>query len=189
MGDKLGTDFLFLFLSLMPVLSWSIVNLQFGACLQLIHLWHIHTAYLIFFGFYCHRGYCRRLNKVPCADHQVLPEYLLEIQISVYIWQEGRKERDNPSELYITDTDYCEYVSSDVLTSLFLGNFILCRILRVTFCVVNLFLCISFFILPTRDIICCCLSPSDWFCLVYHPPRSILVAISGIISVAIFMTE
>ena len=122
-GTKLGTAFLFLFLSLMPVLSWSIVNLRFWACLQLIHLRHIHTAYLILFGFCCHRGYCRRLSKVPCADHEVLPEYLLEIQISVYIWQEGRKERDNPSGLYITDTDYRVYVSPDVLTSLFLGNF------------------------------------------------------------------
>ena len=170
----------------MPVLSWSRVNLQFCACLQLIRLWHIHTAYLTFYGFYCHRGYCRRLSTVPCADREVLPEYLLQIQISVYIWQKGKKERDNPSGLYITDTDYRVYVSPDVLTSLFLGNFWLCRILRVTFCVVNLFLCISFCILPTRDIICYCLSPSDWFCLVYDPPRSILVTISSIISVAIF---
>ena len=102
------------------------------------------------------------------------------------VYLAGRKERDNPSGLYITDTDYCIYVSPDILTSLFLGNFWLCWILRITFCVVNLFLCISFCILPTRDIICYCLSPSDWFCLVYDPLRLILVTIIGTISVAIF---
>ena len=48
---------------------------------------------------------------MPCADHQVLPEYLLEIQISMYIWKEGRKERENSSELPITDRDFCVYPS------------------------------------------------------------------------------
>ena len=34
---------------------------------------------------------CRRTSKVPCAEHQVFVEYLLEIQI--YVYREGRKEK------------------------------------------------------------------------------------------------
>ena len=41
--------------------------------------------------------------------------YMFEIQISVYIWKERRKKRDNPCQLSITGTDFCVYVRPDVL--------------------------------------------------------------------------
>ena len=33
--------------------------------------------------------------------------YMFEIQISVYIWKEGGKKRENPCGFSITDTDFC----------------------------------------------------------------------------------
>ena len=35
--------------------------------------------------------------------------YMLDIQFSVYMWKQGRKE-DNPCGLSITDTDFSAYV-------------------------------------------------------------------------------
>ena len=156
---------------------------------HLIHLWHIPTAYLFFFGFCCHRGYGRRLSKVPCADHQVLPEYLLEIQISMYIWKEGRKERillNYPLQIETSVYILALSPNSSLLFHFFLETSDSVWILRVAFFVVNLFHCISFCILPTRDIIYYCLSLCDWLHLVCDPPSSILVTIIGTISVAIF---
>lgn len=77
----------------------------------------------------------QKVDQVPCAEHQILLEdtdfcvcgrkignsfrlsctdteislYMFEIQISVYIWKEGRrkKKRDNPCGFSITDTDFC----------------------------------------------------------------------------------
>ena len=80
----------------MPVLSWSIVNLQFCACLQGTATWFSYDIY--------RQLICSFLDSVAievmaegeqstlCWHHQVLPDYSLEIQISMYICKEGRKE-------------------------------------------------------------------------------------------------
>ena len=143
------------------------------------------------------RAYLEGRKETMILDYLLQIEislYMLEIQISVYIWRkEGKK--NNPSELSITDPDFCVYVSSDVIihpssfTFSFLETSVCVWIIRVTFCVVNLFLCIFFFfflILSIRDSICYLLSLSDWFQLVCNTLRSILVTFSGIISVAFF---
>ena len=71
-----------------------------------------YTYSISVFWILCHRDYCRRSSKVPCADHQVLPEYL-ERYIFLCIF--GRKERENSSGLSIIDTDFYVYLSPDVL--------------------------------------------------------------------------
>ena len=111
-GNKLGIDFfLFVFLNLMLKLCQCS---QFAVlCLLLVYncliqLWHIYTAYLFLFQFFCHRDYCRSSSKVPLAEHQVLLEHLWQLHfLCIY----GRKEGDNPFGLPITATDFCVYVS------------------------------------------------------------------------------
>ena len=62
------------------------------------------------------RAYLEGRKEIMILDYLLQIEiclYMLEIQISVYIWRkEGRK--DNPSELSVTDPDFCVYVGSDV---------------------------------------------------------------------------
>ena len=113
--------------------------------------------------------------------------YMLEIQISVYIWRkEGKK--DNPSELSITDPDFCVYVSSDVIIHpcSFTFSWKLLFVFEFSeslFCVVNLFLCIFFFFfLSTRESICYFLYLPGWLHLVCNTYRSILVTFSGVVS-------
>lgn len=64
----------------------------------------------MFGGFFCHRGYCRRLHKVPSAENHVLLDYLLDIQIFffLYLWKGGREEIILVN--YLWQTDFCVYV-------------------------------------------------------------------------------
>ena len=153
----------------MPMLFWSIANLQFCASpcpanwlSYEIYLRHICT---LFYSFDI--VYWTRLSKLLCAEHQVLVEYLLQWQIFIYIREKYfcdsvhlRKSGDNPCGLSKSDTH------------LHLN-------LRVSLCAVNYFPCISF-ILPRKDITCCFL-PLLLTYLAYDPWRSILVGKIGII--------
>ena len=46
---------------------------------------HMHMVYLLFFRFFGHRGYCIRSSRVPCAEIQVLLDYLLYIYLFLCI--------------------------------------------------------------------------------------------------------
>lgn len=90
------------------------------------------------------------------------------------MYEEGRKKRDdrnkgnNPCEISLTDTDFCVYIRPEFIIRpwLFMVSFfgIPCFYLnfRVSFCVVNYFVGISFY-LPRRNAICysllVCLNP------------------------------
>ena len=120
--------------------------------------------------------------------------YMLEIQISVSVWKEERKERillDCLLQIQIS-----VYVLS--LTSEFIlvfspcfGTFCFClnseSLLWCKFLPLLLFLTL----IPQKgcprrdDVICCFLSWSGWVRLDYVPPRSILVITAGMVSVAI----
>ena len=111
--------------------------------------------------------------------------YMFEIQISVYIWKERRKKRDNPCRLCITGTDFCVYVRPDVLIhpcsftfswnplclnsqSLFLSYKCISLSLFFYFAYQGHHMLFSFSVCLTS--------------LVYDPPMSILVTVIGIIS-------
>ena len=91
-GRKLTRYFLFFNANAIWEYSWFAIF----ACHQYTTTWFycdmwVYTAYLFFFGLFYARGYCRISSKVPCADHQVFVEYLLDIHISEQMWQEWRK--------------------------------------------------------------------------------------------------
>ena len=192
MGDKIGSAF-YSFSLVSCLCSWCIVILQFCACLQSTATWFTYDIYLqlicSFLDSVAIEVMAEGWAKCPVLIYQVLPEYLLEIQISMYIWKEGRKERillNYPLQIETSVYILALSPNSSLLFHFFLETSDSVWILRVAFFVVNLFHCISFCILPTRDIIYYCLSLCDWLHLVCDPPSSILVTIIGTISVAIF---
>ena len=58
---------------------------------------------------------------IPCGLPITVTGTYLHVEISICVckWKkgkkEGRKEGDNPSGLSATDTDFCAYISNDLL--------------------------------------------------------------------------
>ena len=77
-------DYIRSFFNLIFNLYWSIVDLQcvnfrYTKVIQLYIYVYIHTniyIYPLFLRFFSHIGYCRILNRVPCAMQQVLVDHI-----------------------------------------------------------------------------------------------------------------
>ena len=157
MGDKIGSAF-YSFSLVSCLCSWCIVILQFCACLQSTATWFTYDIYLqlicSFLDSVAIEVMAEGWAKCPVLIYQVLPEYLLEIQISMYIWKEGRKERillNYPLQIETSVYILALSPNSSLLFHIFLETSDSVWILRVAFFVVNLFHCISFCIFPTRE--------------------------------------
>ena len=94
--------------------SWFVMLYSFQGAAACFSYAIVRSAYLFIIGCFWNSCYCRRLSKVPCAEHQVFADYLLEIQI--YVYREGRKEEDNLMNypLQISISVYI-YITPDLL--------------------------------------------------------------------------
>ena len=152
------------------MLFWSIAYLQFCASLCPVN-WLSYGTYLrhtctLFYSFGI--VYWTKLSKVLCAEHQVLVEYLLQRQISMYIGEKSlwlcQESGDNLCILSKSDIHLCLNLKS------------------VSLCCKNYFPCIFLLFCLERISYAFFLSLSGWVLLDYIPSRSILVIITGIIS-------
>ena len=170
-----------LFFNVMAMVYRNIVDLPFGAC-QYTATW-FSTTYINI------QHIC---SFMDCFALEVLAEFqanfpVMNIRCLCSICQRYRflckciirKEGDNPCGLPITDTAFGIYVSINLLIHLwhFLFFFsILCvSIVRVSFCAINYFLCISFLKYCLEGTSSSIFFLSFWLHVVYDPPRSILV--------------
>ena len=167
----------------MAMVYGNIVDLPFGACCQYTATWfnvtYINTQHICsFMDCFALENLVEFQANFPVVNIRCLCS-ICEIYRFLYKC-EIRKEGDNPCGLPITDTAFWVYVSINLLFHswrflfFFFLFWVLCvLILRVSFCAVNYFLCISFFKFCLEN--CLLFSSCFWLHLVYDPPRSILV--------------
>lgn len=70
------------------MICWSVVDVQcsvLSGCSHLLHLLHIRTEYLFSWGFFCHRSYCRRMGRVPCAEYLACGLSISNTYFSVFV--------------------------------------------------------------------------------------------------------
>ena len=81
-------DIALLYFHFIHMICWSVVDVQcsvLSGCSHLLHLLHIRTEYLFSWGFFCHRSYCRRMGRVPCAEYLACGLSISNTYFSVFV--------------------------------------------------------------------------------------------------------
>ena len=124
-GSKIAIAFLSLFFNLMPMFCWSLVNLQFCAS-QCPANWLCYEIYIqhIFTFLSFDIVYWTRSSWVLGAEYQIIVEYLLQLQISMYIGEKyvceyvhGRKKEGRQEIIlgnYLNQMYICVWISESL---------------------------------------------------------------------------
>lgn len=144
-------DSFFLFFNFMPVVGWSNIVLVFSVqpLVQWWYVWVYHSYSLL-------DSFVSEVITEARAEFQVLNISSLWMNG----WWMGGKNKNNPCGLYITDTDFCGYVSPHTPNSFLALQFVcLCFFFFWTVCLnsQSFFLCCKLvrmylFVLPRGDI-------------------------------------